>query len=67
MLSAEALLGRLRAQADRLEHETGEEADRLRRDVIKLLVADVQVQPDATPVVRYRFAVSSNYSAQKSA
>jgi site-specific DNA recombinase len=67
VLSAEALLGRLRAQADRLEHESSEEADRLRRDVIKLLVAGMQVQPDATPVVRYRFAASPDYSAQKSA
>jgi hypothetical protein len=58
-------LARLREQAV-LEQGQGEEADRLRRDSIKLLVAQIAVQEDGTPVVHYRFAESSDNSVHTS-
>lgn len=66
LLSAETLLGQLREGADELEQGTGPEADKLRQEIVKLLVSQIVVQSDGTPVVHYRFAAPADSSVQTS-
>lgn len=66
LLSAEALLAELRERADYLEQGEGEEADRLRRQIVKLLLAGIEVQPDGTMLIHYRFTTTPDCSVHTS-
>lgn len=66
LLSAETLLAQLRERADFLEHGEGPEADQLRRKIVKLLVAGIDVDALGVPTIRYRFRASPDCSVQNS-